>query len=424
MLCLSLDMSRFISTLLAKEKNILESTLGRLEEATGHVAVDAKLTSDIVIKSKAKMRELGLDPDNTTGSELYHGLMNLISLHDGFLAKNLGINEANNPSEVIPKVAKVISKVASGRQVWALRHSVAKRLLKEHTPKQLMKQLGYRSLESMLKRESIDELFAGAKMVESDDWMKDFHKSFSKLHPSDFEQRKIIVKQPSVKRWVKLSNSYMSKNRNNIIELKELGSIVILPMDDSSLPGITMALMTKALHNLNELKLYSGYLKFIQVQDNFGKIVSDSLIDGPMSHANMAGEDLHWRVIQSHLSKASNGDMFEPHVQSEDLNLEPVEETLFKFEPALHFWYGTSSLGLPYDSYSVSLNIADMATNYINQLPAEKSSSFYLQESLWDEILKRYLLEEPLQDQVLQQLDNIMSQEEYSSESIGGVAIA
>lgn len=420
-------MSRFISTLLAKEKAVLESTLERLEEASGYADVDVRLTSEIVIESKKKMKQLGLDPADTTAPELYNALLNLTALHDSFLAKKLGVKDSSDASEVLGKVGEVTSKIANKRTIWSLKHSVAKRLLKESPPKQLMKQLGYRSVESMLKRESVDELIAGVKISENEDWLKAFYNSFSKVTPSDFESRKMIVKHPSGKKWSNLSRDYVNSHKSNVVDLKELGSVVILPLTVEKLGGITIAALTKVLYSLNELKLYSGYLKFVQVQHDFGQLVSDSLVDEPISHANLAGQDLNWRVLQNHLSQISTdntSDVFEPHLQVEDLVLEAVEETLYKLEPALHFWFGTGSLGLPYDGYSVSFNIIDMATNYINHLSLEKSSTFYLQESLWGEILRRYLLEEPMQDQVALQLDNLLSDDDYTNEKIGGVALA
>ena len=60
MLCLRLDMSRFISALLEKEKNSVRSTLEKLESATGEKYIDSHLTSEIIVNSKRKLKELGL----------------------------------------------------------------------------------------------------------------------------------------------------------------------------------------------------------------------------------------------------------------------------------------------------------------------------------------------------------------------------
>ena len=420
-------MSRFISTLLEKEKDVIQTTLDRLEEASGGSAVDVRLTSEMIIEAKNKMRQLGLDPDDTTAAELYAALQSLIKLHDGFLAKRLGISDTGLVSLALPKVKDTASDIASKQTVWAVKHSVAKRLLKAASPKVLMKQLGYRSLESMSKRELIDELFAGAMIAKLDDWLKNFYKSFSKLTPSDFELREMLVKYPSAKRYLKLSDKFVSLHKNNVLEIKALGSAVILPMSLERLEGVTIVVLSKVLNSLNELKLYSSYLKFVQVQNDFGKLLADSIIDGPMSKANMAGQDLHWRLILNNLSDLSEepaSEGFEPQLQSEDVTIVPIEKSLYEIEPALHFWFQTGNLGLPYKDYSVSFNLIDAAVNYVNKFSVEEGSTFYLKEALWDEILQRYLHEGPLKDQVMQQVDNISASDEYTAEQIGGVAIA
>jgi hypothetical protein len=65
----------------------------------------------------------------------------------------------------------------------------------------------------------------------------------------------------------------------------------------------------------------------------------------------------------------------------------------------------------------------DVATNLVNNLDYSQSSTFYLSESLWDELLTRYLDQEPLHDQVLQQLDSQDSSNEFG-EQVSGLGIA
>src|ERR1035438_885963 len=167
MLCLRLDMSRFISALLAKEINSVKSTLEKLELATGENYIDSRLTSEIIVNSKRKLKELGLDSDDTTPEELTRALSNLVELHDSFLAKALGGVDAADVSDMLPKITKYSNSIAKTKTVWGIKHAVAKRLLKAMPPKTLMKKLGYRSIDSMLKRESIDDLYAGVRTAES-----------------------------------------------------------------------------------------------------------------------------------------------------------------------------------------------------------------------------------------------------------------
>ena len=66
----------------------------------------------------------------------------------------------------------------------------------------------------------------------------------------------------------------------------------------------------------------------------------------------------------------------------------------------------------------------DVATNIVNNLAYGENSTKYLAEGLWDELLTRYLDEEPLHDQVLQQLDNQNNEGEFADQSLSGTAFA
>jgi hypothetical protein len=368
-----------------------------------------------------------LDADDTTPEELYTALLNLAQLHDGFLAKSLGGVDPSNLSDMMPRITKFTNSIAKTKTVWAIKHAVAKRLIKTTPPKNLMKRLGYRSIDSMLKRENVDDLFAGIRVVETKEYITKFFSSFTNLRPSDFESRKLLVRQLTQKKWQKATESYVSRTKNNLVELRELGSVVVIPIPVEKINGMTITLLPLILHKINDIHVYSSYFKFEQVQHNFGDILSQALLDKPVSNANMAGLDLSWNVISEHFGKlAKDGltDIFEPHIQADDLEKRSVEESLYKLEPALHFWYGNECLGLPYSNGVVSFNVMDVATNLINKIDFGRNSTKYLGESLWNEILKRYLGEEPLHDQVLQQLDTQNIDDEFSEQGVSGAAFA
>lgn len=69
-------MTQFIQSLLgANEDNSLFSAgLNQLEKMTGNSGVDARFIADIIQKTHAIMRKLGLDICDTTGDELYCAL--------------------------------------------------------------------------------------------------------------------------------------------------------------------------------------------------------------------------------------------------------------------------------------------------------------------------------------------------------------
>lgn len=398
-----------LSELLGATEPMFTLALKQLEEVSGRPSVDVRLTAEIIGKVHLATRALGMDPKDTTGKELYQALLNLTEKHDHFLAKKIGGKDPHDVQDLIPRIKKAAEDLDTPKSCWVLKHSVAKRLLKGTPPKKIMKHLGYRSVDSMLKREPLGEVFGALRFAESPEWLNMFLKKYKKLKPSDFETRDIEFTQLSAERWGDLTKEFTHKKRHNITHLKELGVILILPMPLERMRGFTIFSFPLLLHYINEIRLYSSFFKLQQVKHDFGSILVDTLVADPGNHAIMAGQHVHWRVIQRYFGKLENEyhpEIFEPHVQPEDLHWRRAEEILFQFEPALHFWHDMDYVGVMQSGRPIPFNLFDMAASYVNDSPHSKRAIYHFRESLWNEIFIRYMGQKTLEKQVLSQLDN------------------
>lgn len=402
-------MSKMLSELLGAKEPLFSMSVQELEEVTGRQSMDVRLTAEIIGKVHLGTKSLGLDPNDTTGKELYQALMNLTEKHDHFLAKNMGAKDPHDVQDMIPRIRKAGEAVDTPKQCWVLKHSVAKKLLKTVPPKKVMKQLGYRSVDSMLKREKLSEVFGSLRFAESPAWLNKFLKTYKTLKPSDFETRQIEFVELSKERWGDLTVEFTKKKRHNITHLKELGVILLLPMPDKKMKGLTIFSFPLLLHYINEIRLYSAFFKLQQVKSNFGEIIVDTLIADPGNHAVIAGKNIHWRVIQRYygkLEKEYHPEIFQPHVQPEDLHWRKAEDILFKMEPALSFWQDMDFVGVMHRGRPVTFNLLDMAASYVNDTPYAKRAIYHFRESLWNEVFVRYMGQKVLEKQVLTQLDN------------------
>jgi hypothetical protein len=126
----------------------------------------------------------------------------------------------------------------------------------------------------------------------------------------------------------------------------------------------------------------------------------------------MAGQYIHWRVIQRYFGKLkdeSHLEAFEPHVQPEDLHWRRAEDLLYKIDPELEFWKDRDFVGLNLgEKTPISFNLFDVSFAYSNSEPYEGRYAYHFRESLWNEIFVRYMSYENLETQILQQLDNDM----------------
>lgn len=400
-----------MSDLLNAKEPLFDKSLKQLELASHRQGVDAALIADIHQKAKAAMRQLGLDEKDTTGPELYEALNAKIHDHNKHLTRKIGGHEAMPVEQLLPLMKAAAEKVRTPRDCWVLKKSVAKDMLRQMPPPNIMKRLGHRSVESMLKHENLAEVYGALRFAESPEWLNSFDETYKKLSPSDFETRKIEIVIMPHDRWGDIAEHFVEKKRHNITHLKELGVILMLPVKAEHLPGITIWVMSLLFHYTNEIRLYSAFFKMQQVKKNFGKIIVDTLIADPDLGPIMAGQHIHWRVIQRYFGKLeteSHPEIFEPHVQPEDLHWRKAEAVLYAIDPELEFWQDLDYVALMYEGRPLPFNMMDVAASYCNKVPYKQRTIYHFRESLWNEVFMRYMSQKVLQEQVLKQLDNDM----------------
>lgn len=402
-------MSKVLSELLGADEPLFSVALQQLERSSGQQSVDVRLSAEIIGKVHQKLRELGLDPRDTTSEELYVALFELIRRHDAFLAKRIGVDDPTDVQEALRRSKIFVEHLKIPKTGWFIKPSVAKKMVKAMPPKKVMKQLGYRSVDSMLKREHIGEVFGAMRFAETAEWQSNFMKKYKTLTPLDFEVRPIEFHLLDGKRWGSITDAYVKKGRHNVTHMKELGVILVLPLPIKRLQGITITIMPLLLHYVNEIRLYSSFFKHNQMRLDFAEILIETLQDDPGKHAKLAEHDVHWRVIHRYFGQVSNRhhpEVFEPHVQPEDLAWRKAEDVLYHIEPALHFWHDMDYVAKRTGQVPVSFNLMDMAVNFVNQLPYGKHVSYHFRDALWNELLIRYIGQPAFEHQILKQLDH------------------
>lgn len=406
-------MAKFLRDLLNAEEPIFSLSLRQLEKASGHQGIDAQLIGEITKKTHLSMRELGLDQQNTTGKELYQALLARAGQDNERVTKIIGGNDSSDIKQMVPLMIKAVESMKINRKAWVLKRSVAKNLLRKMPPEKLMKHLGYSSVEVMLTKENIDELYPALRFSEGEDWLNTYNELFKTITPSDFESRDIAIVAMNHDKYVDLAEKFTKKKLHNVTHTKEMGIIVVLPMRQDYMRGITLKTLPLLFHYINEIRLYSAFFKLKQVNKNFGETVVNTLIADPGTAGQMAGQNVHWRVIQRYFGRPSIKDdqhpeAFQPHVQPEDLHWRRAEEMLYLLDSEMKFWQDKDYVAMIYDGLPVTLNFIDVSFCYSNEEAYEDRYYYHFQESLWNEIFMRYMGQKNLEDQILKQLDNDM----------------
>lgn len=399
-------MTRYLSAALGATQPLFGQSIMELERASGRPSEDIRLTSEVQQKVRTKIIALGLDPADTTGPELYGALQARLKDDEARVREALGIADDASATEVLSHVETFLKRQADKSTCLGLKSTAARRLLKKKLPKNAMKQLGYRSFDSMLKHESVAAIYSAAAMYESPSWHRGFRESYAGLQPSDFEQRQMAVLYPKSERWIKAARNFVANAKHNIMSFKELGAVVILPLDER-VDGLALTTMLLTLHYMNDIRSYSSFAKLQQVKPTFGTIIRQSVTSEPMTSAMLAGQPVPWKVIQRYYGRMNgeySPEVFEPHVQADDLQWHDGEQVLAELEPALAFWQDTQYVCTLHDNQPVSLNILDVALSYCNHLPFTDRIVHFVREHLWHELMSRYLHQENLEAAVHQQL--------------------
>lgn len=413
-LTLKVDMTRVLSELLGASEPTFHRDVARLESASGHTSMDIRLTAEVERVAQIKLRQLGLDPRDTTGRELYAALQERVKVDDARLTTILKQKYGDVPSHI--SISCALADLPLERKCFALKTTVGKRLLKRHQPKHAMKALGYRSFDSMMRRESLLAVFAAAWLLEPRSWQKTMLEEYKKLRSNDFEIRQITLITPQSERWNTLAATLVAYKKNNVIGLKEFGAIVLFPLPAERPPAATLAILVLGLHEINEVRAASTFLKLNQVKPDFGQHVQMAIATDPTIGAPLLGGRLPWQVVQRYYARFAEhfrGELFEPHIQKEDLTWHSVEKALSYIEPNMAFWHHTAALGVLHHHDPISLNIADVVLSFCNRLPYEQRIVSHFRSSLWHELIMRYLKHENVEQTVLAGLESqLMDQPE------------
>jgi hypothetical protein len=405
-------MTRMLSDIFGAEEHLLQQGLQKLERASGHDSADVRLTAEVLQSSKRKLMELGLDPNDTTGPELYGTLKQRLREDDARLGAKL--RELSGSGDTVEAVAHALKTADIDRTCFVLKQPVLKSVLKKNSPKQTMKQLGYRSLDSMLKHEPVCTLLAAAALLESPTWRKAFHDSYKKLKATDFETRQLAVLTPDSERWQKLADTLVGARKHTVVALKEVGAIVLLPQPKDVPEATITTTLILALHSLNEIRAAGTFLKLSQMKTDFGTHVQEVVADEPQLATELLDQQVPWHIVQRYYTRfkeAFRSEVFEPYIQSDDLHWHSVEQILESLEPSLGYWKDTQHVALLHDRQAVSFNIADVALAVCNSLPYEQRIVHYLRHSLQAELLLKYLKHDSVEQVVMNQMDGELATE-------------
>jgi hypothetical protein len=263
--------------------------------------------------------------------------------------------------------------------------------------------LGYKSVEEMLEKEDLLEIWSALRFVEGNEWLNNvFFKQYQKLKPLDFEEREIVVKVLS-SRWNEVAEGFVKKKWHNVSHLKELGVIFVIPIS-VGVSGEVLRMISLIFHYLNEVPFYSEmFRKIMEIPEIFSENFISLLRGDVIERRIPEGEKSLWLVVQRYLAKDDENEwrLFVPHINPEALHWRKAEsdikalgDLLGNGTKSLDFWSGTDFVGgyfkdeIGEESF-LSLNFVDVVMSLVGKQSKIKYV-YHEQEALWNKIFASY----------------------------------
>lgn len=398
-----------IAKILRTDKDNIAALEARLESVTGKKGVMGKIVEENanMIESRCNILKIC---DNPTAKDIYDSLIKKVEADNVAVHKFLGFPKANLPGDWgrILQTTKEIIKPAKG---FFLKKGKALEFLKNKPPEKVIKALGYRDVDELIKNEDFFEIFSSLRFVQGAEWLNgEFLPQYVSLTPDDFEEREIATIALS-KKWGDLAEEFIKKKHHNISHLKELGLIYIIPIE-LNISAETFRNFALILHYFNEVEFYSKlFRKFSKDGEDFAKKFI-SLLRGDVPDERFSKSDKsQWMIIQRYLAKDDQYDwrLFEPHVNPEALHWERAERMLILisrelkgFPTDISFWHELNWVGDYYKTDSgldvlVSFNLVDAAMDLVKRKEMTKYL-YHHQESLWNKIFIEYFGENKMDE--------------------------
>jgi hypothetical protein len=335
-------MSKTISQILEYPERAVVKVIGKLEAKNGYPSHDVRLTAENIQKTRHKINQLKLDPNDTTAEELYQALLVRFQEDSRRFDEHFGVH-LRDFDEKSAKATGLVSKNLDLPDQWVLKASAAKVLLRQHPPRKVMKQLHYRSLDSLLKRENLAELYTAIEFKESPAWNKAHFKLAASLESTAFERRPLKLVALSSAKWGETDSSISMAYSN------DYGVLGIVPSE--SLAQVSLLNLVVIL--LDELSRFSS-IKASEVASRLSPAAAwwseaDCLI------ANQSGEPVSFNLkdvadnhllsaeFKDRLSRAGQKSFWRELLSRYENQLAIEEDSLPRFEDTI------KSLGSPFN---------------------------------------------------------------------------
>lgn len=398
-----------IALLLKTDENIIKSLEEKAERLSGKSGVLQKIVGQNKELIERSLSVLGLAP-RASLKEIVDKLENKVAQDEQELSRMFGPMDFMNP-EYGEKLIQFVQSVVNPKQGLFLKTQKAKEFLKNQPPQNVLKFLGYRSVDEMLDREDLFEVYASLRFGEEREWLNTvFFKQYETLSPDDFEIRPIIARVLD-DRFTLLAQEFVQKKYHNLSHLKELGLVFIIPTKFNQ-AGQLMKVFSLLFHYFYEVQFYADlFEQYSADAQNFSKKII-SLLRGDVPEPAIDLSSPRWLVVQRYLEKEDQYGLLlmVPHVNPESIHWTKAQRDISRLSENFSFWNDLDWVGdLFKDEIGaevfVTFNLIDVAMILADKEIEQKKYVYHHREALWNKIFVEYfgwdMLEKSIKESIL-----------------------
>ncbi|GMR18980.1 MAG: hypothetical protein BMS9Abin34_103 [Patescibacteria group bacterium] len=423
-----------LAKLLGTTKGKLERLSEEMGEFTGKKDLPQQFLEHIRSERSAVLSQVGLS-ENSSYTEVLEVLRDQAKKVEEELLEIFAQPDLQDHSTIQTLFARAYEIVAPPKGLF-LKREKAKEFFQKNPPKNILSQLGYDSVDKLLEKEDLFEVYSALRFLEERKWQNEvFFSPFSELQPDDFESREIVVRILDPKKWGSSALNFVKKKFHNTTHLKELGVVIIIPIEYT--PGALTRMFSMMFHYLNEVSFYARYFARIAGKDSSAEggassariAGKDSSAEGGASFETLAGDKesfaskfvsalrgdvrdsapvveniVSWIIMQRYLAKEDPGDprLLNPRVSPEALHWSKAVADLAKLgesAPGLSFWAGKAHLAGFFatkggsasggDGKFTSFNFEDNVFSLAAGLDAPQYT-YHAREALWNRFFSEY----------------------------------
>jgi hypothetical protein len=394
--------SQILDEVLSVKKHGFREFINRIEKICLNPSIDIRLSYEINIRTKQKIKQLGLDISDTTTEELFHALKGRLISDDVVLRKVLNIENAS-PLQTVESIAKKASDLSVTDYSLSLSMVGVKRVLKAVPPRKTLKILKYRSLDSVLKRKDARLLYALAAQLEDESWHTQVQAKIKRLPAKDISWNKLeVIVLPTL--WFEKCRDKLAEKGIHLVS-PEVGIVMLLPVSSMKKPGMVTLALGFVLHALQQISISSTPYRRSGFMQGYNSALPEIVIGQVPQLTSLHGIEPTWRIVHELLA---NGYLDEHlpdmELQINELTWQTAEHKISNLTNNFEFWSDTQYLALKGDKAVVSLNLLDVAASVIKNSEYGFHTNTHLENSLWNELCIRYLRQNVFAKSLVKQL--------------------